>query len=140
MLIGLFVLFSAWGKKPFIGTLVMNPQFMNIDAIQLELQKKNNLSSFQQHLKLSTIFLSISFFLSAVLNFVLGQRIFLELDPALESEAKSILLNQQIAEMTKWSFVVIMVPSMISLMLIMWHLFKGIGKLTGLKTENYMKS
>lgn len=140
LLIGIFVLVSAFGKKPFIKTIFMNPQIMDTDKIHLLLTERAKEDEFENHLKTSTIFLSGSFFLSAILNFVLSLRIFTELDPLLSADEKSLILNQQIATMTQWGFIVLLIPSMLCLMAILWYLMHGIRKITGLKTEEFLKN
>ncbi len=138
-LIGTFVLLSAFRKSPFIRTLFLNPQLLHLERIESILVEKNKKSEFESHVKNSTILLSGSFFLSAALNFGLSLRIFKELDPSLTAEAKSLMLNSQIAEMTQWSFFVIMLPSMIFLIFILWYLMRGIRDLTELKMEEILK-
>lgn len=138
-LIGLFVLISAFRKSPFVRTLFLNPQLMHLEKVDQILTERNNKTDFEAHIKTSTILLSGSFFLSAALNFILSLRIFKELDPTLTSEAKSLILNGQIAEMTQWSFMVIMLPSMIFLIFILWYMMRGIRRLTDLKMEEILK-
>jgi hypothetical protein len=139
LLIGCFVIFSAFTSKPFVQTLLLNPQLMKLDLIDEKLTEKNALDVFRIHLRNSTLLLAASFFLSAFLNFVLAQRIFTPLDAMMDETARGIKLNEQIAEMTSYSTVVIMVPSMIFLIFILWHLLSGIRKITGLKTEDFLK-
>lgn len=140
LLIGLFVLFSAFGKKPFVKTLFFNPQLLHLDKIDDTLNARGSHQAFDQTLKHSTILLSMSFFVSAALNFILAFNIFHDLDQALDETQKAILLNEQIAKMTQWSFIVIMIPSMILLIFILWHLLNGIKKHTGLTTEEILKN
>jgi hypothetical protein len=140
LLIAFFVLGSAFTKKPFIKTVFFNPQLMDLDKIYGILTERSKEADFEQHLRTSTIFLSGSFFLSAVLNFTLALRVFTELDPTLTDTQKSLILNGQIATMTQWSFLVIMVPSLLCLIFILWYLLSGIKKLTSLKIDDFMKS
>ncbi len=139
LLIGLFVWISSGRKNPFVSNFLLNAHTMHVDLIHEKLKEHQKEGEFLKHLQFSTKLLACSFFLSATLNFLLAERIFLPLDPTLDAEAKSQLLNQQIAEMTTWSSVVIVVPSIIFLMGILWHLLKGIRELTGLKTEDILK-
>lgn len=138
LLVGAFVLGSAFTKKPFIETLLMNPTIMNIDLIQQRLRELNNEIAFKEHIKKATIWLSASFLLSAILNFVLARRIFVNLDPLLPPAEKSIILNEQIAQMTTWSMAVIMVPSILFLLGIFWYLLKGIQNYSNLKTDDIL--
>lgn len=139
LLIGIFVIISAYSKNPFIKTLLLNPQVLYLDKILAALDERQKHAEFDRHLRSSTLLLSGSFFLSAVLNFFLSIRIFTELDPGLSAEQKSLLLNSQIAEMTQWAFLVIMIPSMIFLVAILWYLMRGIRQLTGLKMDEILR-
>ncbi len=134
-LVGLFVLGSAFTKSPFIETLFLNPAMMKVDLLEQRLQEHGKQQEFHLHLKNATIWLSLSFAFSAVLNFVLARRIFINIDPTLTPEAQSLVLNDQIAEMTTWSMAVIMVPSMIFLMGVFWYLMRGIKKHAGISME-----
>lgn len=138
-LISIFVFVSAYTQNPFIKTLLLNPQVMDLDKIEARLAEKNSHSAFAKHLKFCTQLLSLSFVLSAVLNFVLAQRIFLPIDSTLDEAARSTALNQQIAQMTSAGFAVIMVPSIIFMIVILWILLTGVRKHTGLTTEEFVK-
>lgn len=138
-LVGLFVFGSAFTRRPFIETLFLNPALMKVDLLEERLQEKNNKTEFHSHMKKATLWLSLSFVFSAILNFVLAKRIFINIDPALTPEAQSIILNEQIAKMTTWSMVVIMVPSIIFLIAIFLYLLKGIKDYAGLSTEELLK-
>ncbi len=139
LLIGIFVFVSSTQAKPFVKTFLLNGHTMHLELIEEKLKQNQKEGEFLKHLQFSTKLLACSFFLSAVLNFFLARRIFLPLDANLDGEAKSQILNQQIAEMTTWSSVVIVVPSILFLMVILWHLLKGIRELTGLQTDDILK-
>lgn len=134
-LVGIFVLGSAFTKRPFIETLFLNPAMMKLDLLEQRLQEHGKQQEFHLHLKNATIWLSLSFAFSALLNFILARRIFTHIDPTLSAEAQSLALNDQIAQMTTWSMAVIMVPSMIFLMGVFWYLMRGIKKHAGISME-----
>lgn len=138
-LIGLFVAGSAFTEKPFIRTLVLNPQAMNWPLVDEKLKSLRRESEFLSLLKSATFLLSGSFAISAFLNFWLAVRIFVPLDPSLTAEQKSVHLNEQIAQMTSVSMGVIFIPSVIILMGIMFYLFRGITKTTGLSLQEILK-
>ena len=138
-LVGAFVLGSAFTKRPFIETLFLNPALMKVELLEERLKENNKKADFHEHMKKATLWLSLSFVFSAVCNFVLAKRIFLDIDPSLAPEAQSIILNEQIAKMTTWSMAIIMVPSIIFLIGIFWYLMKGIKDLSGLSTEELLK-
>lgn len=138
-LVGLFVMGSAFTKKPFIETLFLNPALMKVDLLEERLKANGKQKDFHDHMKKATIWLSLSFAFSAVCNFVLARKIFTEIDPTLTTDAQSTLLNEQIAQMTTWSMAIIMVPSMLFLLGIFWYLMRGIKQHSGLSTEELLK-
>ncbi|QDK38067.1 VC0807 family protein [Bdellovibrio sp. NC01] len=139
-LVGLFVFGSAFTKKPFIEAIFLNPGVMKVDLLEERLQQNGKQVEFHAHLKKATMWLSLSFVFSAVCNFVLAERIFLNIDKALSPEAQSVILNEQIAKMTTWSMAIIMVPSMIFLLGIFWYLMRGVKQYSGLTTDDLMKT
>lgn len=139
LLVGLFVLASSWTKKPFIRTLFLNPQVLHLDKIDEHLQKNNNTEAFNKHLMSSNIFLSFSFFLSSFLNYTIAKTVFVPITQSLNEFEQKQVLNEQIASMTAKSFLGIMLPSMITLMLIFWYFFSGTKKLTQLQTDEILK-
>lgn len=139
-LVGLFVMGSRWSSKPFIETLILNPQVVNKELIQSRITERGHEQSLFTLTRTSTVWLSGSFFISATLNFFLAQRIFTPIDPVLSGEARSLALNDQIAEMTKWSFPVIFLPSVLFLMVLMFFLIRRLKRLTGLTLEEIIPS
>lgn len=131
-LIGVAVLYSSYTTKPFIKFLIYNPSVLHINILEQRLKEQNTWQLFEQHLKKATMFLSFSFFVSAILNFVLAVWIFQPIDLALAENQRAILLNEQISKMTWMSMVVIVIPSMLMLLLIMRFLAKGIKQYSGL--------
>ncbi|MDG0816380.1 VC0807 family protein [Bdellovibrio svalbardensis] len=139
-LVGLFVLGSAFTKKPFIEAIFLNPGVMKVDLLEEKLKENGKQQEFHDHLRKATMWLSLSFVFSAVCNFVLARKIFLNIDSNLTTEAQSVILNEQIAKMTTWSMAIIMVPSMIFLMGIFWYLMRGVKQYSGLSTDDLMKT
>ena len=140
LLIGLFVYLSIHRKKPFIELFVYNENLLNLSLIEEKLQENGRNEDIYRHLKTSTVFLAGSFLLSAVLNFVLARVIFVPIDETLPKSEYGAILNQQIADMTWLSWFVIMIPSMLCLFAILWHLFAGIQKMTGLKLNDLVRN
>lgn len=138
-LIGVFVWLSSRKDNPLVKSFLLNAHTMNVELIDTKLKENQKEKEFLHHLQFSTKLLACSFFLSAALNFILAEKIFLPLAESLDAESRSVALNQQIADMTTWSAVVIVIPSMIFLVVILLHLLKGVRTLTGLKTEEILK-
>lgn len=140
LLIGAFVLGSSFTKNPFFKTLFLNPTTFNVAAVDSSLDtedKKKNFEKLMQHL---TQLLSISFLLSAILNFVLAIYIFTPLASDLTDAQKQEVLNEQLSQMTLYSLGVILVPSMIFLGSLIFYAFKKINGITGLTTEELLKT
>ena len=140
LLIGTFVWFSSFTPKPALSYFVLNPQAFNIDKMNQQLDTPEKKHDFDKLVKKSTQFLSLSFAVSATLNFVLAARIFAPIDLSLAPEAQSQLLNEQIAKMTQMSFLVILVPSLIILLGIILHFSNRFKKITGTPLEDYFHS
>ena len=139
-LVGIFVLFSSRTKKPLMEMLLLNPQVMQIEKLESTLKARSAEKDFHQLLVTGTQLLSVSFFISAILNFVLAVRIFTPLDPAMSDDARSTVLNEQIAHMTGWSTIVIVLPSMVLMTLLLFYLLKRLEKVTGESWQNFMKT
>ncbi len=136
LLIGGFVFGSTWTKKPFFQTLFMNPTTFDVAKVEQRLESEEKRKSFSQLMKTATLFLSISFLMSAILNFVLALRIFTPLPETLTELQKQQLLNEQLSQMTAYSMVVILVPSMIFLGTLLYYTFKKITAITGLTSDD----
>lgn len=139
-LIGCFVIASSFTQNPFIKTMLLNPQMMNIELIHNKLEELGKWADFEVLLKKATQMLGATFFVSAVINFFLALRIFTPLDQGLDEIARQEALNQQIAQMTGYAFGVILVPSIIMMIGILLFLMKGITMATGLKQEEILKN
>lgn len=140
LLIGLITLGSAFSKKPFIQMLIYNKAVMQTEKIKDALKEKNNEAVFDRLLKKTTLMLSLSFFVSSAVNYILAIRIFKKIPEGLAEAAKAEMLNQQIAEMTWQGYVVLLIPSILSMGLILWYLSKGIERYTGYAFSEVVKS
>ncbi|NUN07137.1 MAG: hypothetical protein HUU57_15435 [Bdellovibrio sp.] len=138
-LVGCFVLGSAFTKKPFIETLFLNPSVMKVDMLEQKLAEHGKQAEFHDHMRKATYWLSLSFVFSAICNFVLARRIFINIDTTLTPDAQSLVLNEQIADMTTWSMAIIMVPSILFLLGIFWYLMRGIKEFSGLSIDQLMQ-
>lgn len=138
LLIGIFVFFSAFSQKPFMKVLFINPQIINTELLLKKLKENGRELEYLRLMKISTMWLSASFLLSAVLNFALAQSIFVPTESGLDTDGQSAALNLQIADMTKWSLLVILLPSMIFMLAIFWGLLKKLSQLSGLATDEIL--
>jgi len=140
LLIGIFVLASTWTRMPFIEKLLMNPDNINSELLHEKLKEKNNEAQWFRHIQVSNILFSLSFFLSAYLNFSLAREIFSNIDPNIEEIARATLLNEQMGAMTRRSYLYILVPSVISTFAVLIFLLRGIRKLSGVEPDKILKS
>ncbi len=140
LLIGIAVTISAYSRRPFIEILLFNDRILKIDLIQTRLEERGAVDQLQGHIRNSTLFLSGSFYFSALLNFLLARWIFVDIDPALNEVERATILNSQIAQMTWLGFVVIAIPSILILLAVLWHLLHGIRKLTDLTLNDLLKN
>lgn len=138
LLIGVFVFASSWTKKPFFQTLFMNPNTFDVKKVEEKLETEEKKQSFSELMKTATLLLSVSFLMSAVLNFVLALKIFTPLAETLTETQKQELLNEQLSQMTLYSMIVILVPSMIFLGSLLFYTFKKIHSITGLSTDDLL--
>jgi hypothetical protein len=141
LLLGFFVLASAAGKKPLIEMMILNPALIDIEKLQLALSEgEGRQGFFRSHLKISTVYFSLSFFLSSVLNYVLAIRVFIPIAPDLSIQIQEQMLNDQIAEMHLKSNLVIVLPCMVATVLVLVYFFHGIKKITGMGMNELMRA
>lgn len=129
-LMGLAVFISQYTKFPLVKTFLN--QILDLDKIKLTFEEQNAGEKFQTVLKNSTLWLSLSFFISATLNYVLAVKI-------LVGEPGSVEFNESLGKMTALSFPVISLPMMVIVGLIMFYLFREIKKTTGLEFEDFIR-
>lgn len=129
-LIGMAVLGSLLTRYPLIRALVYSPEIFDVDKIQRALGERGSSRQMDRILRRATVFLSFSFFLSALLNYLLASFL-VRTDPSVDPVA----FNAEVGAMTGWSYVVIAVPSMAVLFAILAYVTKGIKRHAGLSME-----
>jgi intracellular septation protein A len=133
-IIGLAVLGSALSRFPLIRLLVYSREVFEVDRIQQALESRGNINKMDALLRRSTVFLSCSFFISALLNFILASH-FVKTEP----EVDATQFNAEVGAMTGWSFLVIALPSMIVMAGVLFYVLNGVKTLTGLKMEEALR-
>jgi hypothetical protein len=128
---GIGVLVSAMMGKPLVRLFL--DQIMDIPKIDEAFKSKGHDQLFEKNMKLSNTLLAGTFFLSAVLNFVLAVYI-------LEGETGSEQFNESLGKMTLLSFPVITVPMMAMVMGIIFFLINSIKRNTDLELEDVIKA
>jgi hypothetical protein len=133
LIIGVFVLISQGTKRPLVKTILLNDQILDLQRVDAALAERGNRAGLDLLLKRASYALAASFLLSAILNFGLARYI-------LKSAPGTEAFNAELGRMNALSWPVISLPSMAILMVILWKLIGGIGKLTGLTTDEIFRS
>ena len=139
-LIGLFVFFSSFTKKPLFSFFIEQPALFDTLAIKTRLSENNSEDLYRKLLRNCTFYFSGTFFLSAILNFVLASRIFTEIPKDLSSNEQADLLNSQIADMTWMGYVVIALPLMVITSFLFYYCLRQLSKMTQLSLNDMMKT
>ncbi|MDE0768337.1 MAG: MFS transporter [Opitutaceae bacterium] len=133
LLIGFAVLASMRTGNPLVRTFLYNPQVLDVDKIEDELEVRSNRPAFDRLLDKATYILVASFLLSAVLNYFLAKVI-------VTSAGGTEEFNQQIGKMNGLSWIVIVIPTTIISGYALFLLIRGIKQLTGLDLEEVFHS
>ena len=132
LLLGLAVLISLKTRYPLIRTLLYNPEMIETEKVQAQLERTQQQAQFDSLLSRCTVLLASSFFLSAGLNYILARNIVV-------SPSGSDAFNTEVSKMMAWSWPIIAVPSMLIMVLTLILLIKGIKRMTGLGLEEVLK-
>ncbi|MCP5463795.1 MAG: MFS transporter [Deltaproteobacteria bacterium] len=132
-IIGIAIFALGKTKHNLMKKIILNDQIMDVNKIQETLDQNNQHKMFQKILERSNLFLSLSFFISAFLNFLLATWIF-------KSPPGTEAFNQELGRMTALSFPVIALPSMVILIAILFFSFRALSKLTGLDWKDLFKA
>ncbi|WP_100656448.1 VC0807 family protein [Alteromonas flava] len=130
-IIGLAVIITQYSHKPLVKILVLNDQIINWPHLNQVLHEKGKTEEFEKKVAVSSYIVASSFFLSAVLNYVLAKVI-------LVSPPGTTEYTEELGRMTALSYPVIVIPSMILLITALWYLFAQIKKITGEDIEDFL--
>lgn len=131
LVMGLFVFASEFSGKPLVTKIL--DQMIDIDAIKKVYDDLNMRPVIEKRLKTSSYLFGSTFFISAILNFLLAYYV-LEGEPGTEEFVNSL------GKMTGLSFPVIALPMMIMVGYILFHLFSGIKKETNAEIEQFFRA
>ncbi len=138
LLIGIFVLVSGFQGSPLFGKMLMSPEVFKTEKLEDKLKLLKKTSEFDHLVLNSNHFLAVSFFISALLNFIIAEQTFTPIDAALEATQRATILNEQIALMHKRGFLGIALPSMIMMLGLLAYYFKRIEKITGESIDTFL--
>lgn len=132
LILAVLIYMSGRGKKPLVRALLLNPDIVDVQKVEGAIDAHQARPAFDQLLRTSTLLLTASMLLSAVLNYALAL-FFLT-----GTEHDEELYNSAIAKQTGWGWLVIGVPTMAMMLFAMFRLFKGLKRLTGLDTDQIL--
>ena len=126
-IIGCVIYFSNFTSFPIA------PKFLYHDEVFDKNNINSNLDEEKQHtlksnIKKASFFLFLSFMLSAVLNYVLAKYF-------VKSPTGTEAFNDELGQMTLYSYPIIVIPSMLIMIGIIWYIYASIKKLTGLDSN-----
>lgn len=126
-IIGCVIYFSNFTSYPIAPKFLYHDDVFNKEAInaQLDTTKQATLKS---NIKKASFFLFLSFMLSAFLNFVLAKYF-------IQSPTGTEAFNDELGQMTLYSYPIIVIPSMLIMIGIIWYIYSSIKKLTGLDSN-----
>ncbi len=128
-LIGVATLISTKTKYPLVKAIFYHDEVIDTKKIDAVLTVRNEQKNFNILMTQTTMILSISFFLSAVLNFILARAI-------LKSPAGTPEFNQELGRVTALSYPIIVIPSLIVTVIGIWWMIRNLKRLTGLSSED----
>jgi fumarate reductase subunit C len=131
--IGLAILLSLKTKTPLVQELLYNENIINVDLVDSKLESEEHKRRFKILMRDASIVLSLSFLLSAILNYVLAHVV-------LKSQPGTPIFNEELGRMHYLSWPVIVVPSTLILFFALWRLLKGLEKLTGLAQDQILNT
>lgn len=132
-LLGLAVLVSTFTRYPLVRAMLFNPAIMNVEKIKQRLEELGHIETFDARLLKVTYLLSGTFFFSSLMNFILATWI-------VTSPAGSVAFNEELAWMTLLSYPVIVIPSMLMMVGIIYYLWRTIHGMTGLPLDKMLVS
>jgi hypothetical protein len=138
--LGILVLGSAFTSNPAARMFFCNPHLLKMDLIEERLKVGQHEFAFSRLLRQTTLWLSVSFFISAAANFALAFFIFKEIDQALPLEEQHTVLNNQLAHMTWMGFAVIALPLMIFSAVLIYDFLRRVSKLVDVPIDGLMHS
>lgn len=139
LLVGIFVFISAYTRKNFFEYLIRQAPIFKWQLIEEKIQTFSSTQQLKVLFKKATIMFSLSFLISAILNFILALYIFSEENmTGISATEKEIILNKKIADMTWLGFVVIGLPMTVFAIGVLWWFLKKLGKITQLSMEQML--
>ena len=113
--------------------MFFNEQVVDVARVDAALAERGGRDQFEGLIRRSSVWLAVSFLVSAPVNFALARYI-------LVAPPGTPEFNAQLGRMHVLVWPVIVVPSMIAMMVIFWKLISGLSQLTGLTTDEIFRT
>ena len=131
LLIGIFVLTTLKTKRPLLN--IFFDQVLDLKLLNQAYAQSGHAGEFEKHLLKSSKLFGLSFFFSAILNFVLAVTI-------LKGEPGTQMFTESLGRMTALSFPAITLPMMLIVAYILWQLFSQIKTRTNRDIEEFVRN
>lgn len=131
--IGLAVLISLRTKTPLVRELFFNEQILDVKRVDAALTERAARPAFERLMTQASVWLALAFIGSAVLNFALARYV-------LKSPPHTPEFNAELGRMHMLSWPVIVLPSMAVMMFVFFRIVNGLGRLTGLTTDEIFRA
>ncbi len=134
LLIGVAVVLAEICGRSLVRVLLLNDTIFDLEAIDRTVAERGTKSRLEQALRRATWLLSGSFVFSSALNFLLARWI-VKTHPAVDATA----FNQELGQMTLWSWPVIVLPMMVIMFYVLFSLLKTLRDCSGLPEEDLLR-
>ena len=128
LILGIVTLCSLKTRKPLVKYLLLNENFIDVPRVEALLETTGKTVAFDRLLKRCTLWLVVSFVVSAVLNFTLARLL-------IKSPTGTMAFNEELGNFNLLNWPVIVLPFTVIMVLVLWKLVGGIRDYTGLKTN-----
>lgn len=139
LLIGIGVGYTAFTQKPLVQMFLSNDEMIDTELLRQKLAELNTESVYFKSLKTLTLYFAGTFLVSAILNYVLAVNIVVDISPEIEEVARMKIRNEQIADLTWKSYIIILAPSFLMISFILWKANGIIKKCTNLSLEQILR-
>lgn len=129
LVLAIATLISTYTPYPLIRTFLYNDMVMDTDKVASHLKQADKEHEFDRMMVKATWMLATSFFLSAILNYVLAKWIIV-------SETGTEAFNNELGTMNLMSYPVIVLPCMVITLFALFYVIRNIKRLTGLGLED----
>ena len=129
-IIGCVIWFSNYTSYPIAPKFLYHDDIFDKTKINAQLSDSEE-ALLSKKIKKASFYLFLSFMLSAVLNFVLAKYF-------MKSPSGTDAFNDELGQMTLYSYPIIVIPSMIIMFGIIRYIYVSIKKLTGLTSEDIL--